>query len=198
MDVISDKGSNSAKLVRQLRSTNQRDSNAALRYLHRQVYQPVLSYVLKNKGETSDVSDVFQEGLAILYKLAKTNKLNQVNDLEGYLFSICRNTWLKELKRKKPSVLKEEEAWQIPDEDLGLSELLHSKNKSLLRKLIQEFGETCFKVLTYYYYEKRSMKEIATLMQFANDQVSKNKKSLCLKKLRNYVIDHSLKKEDLL
>ena len=58
---------------------------------------------------------------------------------------------------------------------------------NLLDTIEKHLGEKCRQILSHYYYDKRSMREIAQLMGLANEQVAKNKKSLCLKKLKEMI-----------
>ena len=58
---------------------------------------------------------------------------------------------------------------------------------SILDHVEKHLGPKCREVLSYFYYEKRSMQEIAKLTGLANKQVAKNKKSLCLKLLRKMI-----------
>jgi len=50
----------------------------------------------------------------------------------------------------------------------------------------------CKKILILFYYENRSMKEIAEIMNLANDKVAKNKKNRCLNKLRSLAQQSSI------
>ena len=64
-------------------------------------------------------------------------------------------------------------------------------------KLLESLGKDCKRVLVLYYYERLKMKEIAGIMNFANDQVAKNKKSSCLKKLKS-IVSESPRMKDIL
>jgi DNA-directed RNA polymerase specialized sigma subunit len=61
------------------------------------------------------------------------------------------------------------------------------QTKNDLMKVIDELGEACKKILLLYYFENRSMKEILTALPYENEQVVRNKKSKCLKKLESTV-----------
>jgi len=50
----------------------------------------------------------------------------------------------------------------------------------------------CQRVLKMYYYERLRMSEIARKMGYLNDQVAKNKKSSCLRKLKHHVLKNPL------
>jgi RNA polymerase sigma factor (sigma-70 family) len=60
-----------------------------------------------------------------------------------------------------------------------------------VKKVLAELPEHERKILELFYYEKKSMEEIAGIMGYANANSMKKKKSLILKKLGEKVIDIS-------
>jgi RNA polymerase sigma factor (sigma-70 family) len=56
------------------------------------------------------------------------------------------------------------------------------RNK-IVAQCIEQLGETCKKVLMYYYFEEMSMQDIADKLGFANTDTAKTKKYKCKKKL---------------
>lgn len=57
----------------------------------------------------------------------------------------------------------------------------------IIHQCIEDLGDTCKKILTYYYFDGRSMDEIAELMGFANSDTAKTKKYKCKQKLDSLV-----------
>ena len=56
-----------------------------------------------------------------------------------------------------------------------------------MAECIGKLGDTCKKVLMYYYYDGMSMQEIADKLGFANTNTAKTKKYKCKKKLDSLV-----------
>ena len=172
-----------------LRSSRTEDNEAAIRYLHGRVNEQVARLILQNSGGPADVDDIFQEGLIVLYKLAKNGEIEKVANVEAYLYSVCRNLWLKRLRRDKREVALTEEQEDIPVAEVALQSLLSDERQAALRHLLSQLGDSCRQILIWYYYDRLSMKEIAERMNYSGDQVAKNKKSNCLKKLRQAILD---------
>ena len=63
--------------------------------------------------------------------------------------------------------------------------------------LFEKLGEKCNQILTYFYYNNYSMKEILERMDYGNEQVLRNKKYKCLKTLINLVNSSPAIKENL-
>ena len=62
-----------------------------------------------------------------------------------------------------------------------------SEQKRQLRELVSQLGEPCRKLLTLFYYENLSMKEILTHLPYGNEQVVRNKKYKCLQQMTEIV-----------
>ncbi len=177
------------ELIEKIKSVNSRDNEEALSQLYRIMFPKVLGYVQKNRGGFSQAEDVFQDSLLAFYKMAKRDRLPEKTRVEAYFFTICKNLWLKTLQKQKDVVEVSESENSIGEEDLGIQTIFTDERKALLDMLMQQLGERCYQILTFYYFEKQSMKEIAKLMSFASGDVAKTQKSKCLKKLKSIVLE---------
>lgn len=185
------------EILRQLQYGQSNEVDAALSHLHRQMYLMVVRFVKRYRGGQADAEDVFQDGLVALYKLARQGKLAHDVNVEAYLFSICKNIWFKYLKKRKETVELDKVAYDLPVAEVQLFSLLSEERQSLIEQLLSRLGESCKKILTYYYYDRLRMKRIAELMEYANDQVAKNKKSNCMKGLKELLASYPSLKENL-
>ncbi len=172
-----------------LQSSQTGENEVAMRYLYERVNEQVGRFILQNRGGPEDVDDIFQDGLIAMYKLAKKGEIDKVVNMEAYLYSVCRNLWLKRLRRDKREVALTEEQEAIPVAEVSLQSLLSEERQEALQSVLGELGDTCRQILIWYYYDRLSMKEIAERMSYSGDQVAKNKKSNCLKKLRQMILN---------
>ena len=172
------------EIIQRLQSDNDRIVDETLYYMHGQVYQMVVNFVKRYKGTYADAEDVFQDSLVALYKLARQGKLDECTNVEAYLMGINKNLWFKELKKTKATVDLAEEVYSIPVPEVALYVLLKEEKTAAIDKLLSQIGEACQQLLVHYYYDRIKMKKIAELMGYANEQVAKNKKSNCLRQLK--------------
>ena len=176
------------RIVRQLGSDNEKEVDETLEYLYIRMYPFVKRFILHNRGEQADAEDVFQDGLIKFYKLVRQQRVPDKVNVEAYLYTICRNIWLKKLGReKRPDVLIED-IKAIPVEDTTLQNMLSKEKEANMQFVLQQLGQDCYKVLMSYYYKNNSLKSIAAEMNYASEAVAKNKKSSCMKKLRQLVV----------
>jgi DNA-directed RNA polymerase specialized sigma subunit len=63
--------------------------------------------------------------------------------------------------------------------------MVGDKNTVLaLRQVMSEIGEKCHQILKGFYFEKKSYADLLKEVDMQNEQVLRNKKSKCLKKLK--------------
>lgn len=157
-----------------------RGEEKALDYLYKKYYRMMTRLVISNNGTEQEAKDIFQDALIVFWQKATSGKLILTSKISTYLYSICLNLWRKELERKSRLVNQAQDSEEYIDQD--------SKERSLIiQKCIAALGETCQKVLTYYYFDGLSMDKIAQKMGFANTDTAKTKKYKCKKKLDEFV-----------
>ncbi len=177
------KPSNSA-LIKQLQHGSGSALDEVFTYLYRSSYQGVLLFIQKHNGRAEDAEDVFHDGLIALLKLARRGQLPEDLKVEAYLFSICRNLWFKQLQKKKSTIAPEHLPMSGPLEELPVYRMMKAEEREQIVRLLEKIGADCRQVLLYYYYNRMRMRDIAQLMGYASEQVAKNRKSECMKKLR--------------
>ncbi len=152
----------------------------ALEYLYQKYYRMMTKMVITNSGTEDEARDVYQDALIVFWQKATSGNLVLTSKMSTYIYSICQNLWRKELDRKKRLSNEEKDAAVSLDMDT-------SEREKILAKCIDQLGETCKKVLMFYYFEEMSMQDIAEKLGFANTDTAKTKKYKCKKKLDELV-----------
>ncbi len=173
-------------LLELLRSTNPVERNRGLTELYKNLYGGIARFVLNNSGTEEDAKDIFQEGLIVLYEKVVVPDFVQTSSLKTFLHAICRNLWLKRLRRsnRKETPMSELQLLPIADWEDPHQGDQEEERRELVQHLLEQLGEGCRRLLVLFYYERRSMQEIANLLGLSNDRVAKNKKARCMNKLR--------------
>lgn len=148
----------------------------ALDYLYKKNYKMMTKMVINNSGTEDEAKDVYQDALIVFWQKAVSGNLVLSSKISTFIYSICQNLWRKELERK--SKLSNEEKDNPEINDVDRRERIEIVNNS-----INNLGETCRKILTYYYFDNLSMNDIAEKMGFANADTAKTKKYKCKKEL---------------
>ena len=172
--------------------------NDVFRYLYKSNYQVILKFVTGNRGSETDASDIFQNGLLILYDQIRNAKFKGNSSVKTYLFAICRNLWLKELSKKHHENSSLEQLPVLVADDADIEDEINiSKKKLTLSYLLEQLDEGCRNVLTDFYFRGMSIKEIAVKYSLTNEDSAKNKKYRCMKKLMDLVKNNNIDMNDI-
>ena len=159
-----------------------RHDNLILQYIYKQYYYNINYFIRKNQGSEDDASDIFQEAIIIIYRKIKENDLVfEKSSFKGYLFSVCRLLWLKQLEKRR--VEKEKLNDSLPyQEDLyddNLNEIvIKNERYGLYQKHFGALSTDCQK-LRQLFVEKVSLKEIAMMMGYKSEKYAKKRKFKC-------------------
>ncbi len=173
------------EFLRLLRSAQSRDRAVGLKKLYQSFFSGIANFISQNSGTVEDAEDVFQEGILVLFNQVRKNDFVLTSRLKTYFYSICRYIWLNKLKQRriKTEELKEQTKF-VKVEDQAFKTLEMNEEKRAMLELLGQLGEDCQQLLLHYYYDRFKMKEIAIRMNYASDQVIRNKKAKCLKQLK--------------
>jgi len=176
-----------AEVLQLLRS--QRTTSDGIRYLYQQHFEGLSSFIIHNNGNTEDAQDVFQEVIVAFIQLVKQEKFRGESSIKTFLFSMNRNIWFNELKRRKRAIEREKKYDKMqPAEEEQVNRVIENREANgKLIQVLENLGESCKQILLLYYYENLSMTEILARMDYENEQVVRNKKYKCMKKLEEMV-----------
>lgn len=153
-----------------------RGDELALDYLYKKYYRMMVKMVVANSGSEEEAKDIYQEALIVFWQKAISGKFTLTSKISTYLYSICLNLWRKELDRKS----------RLSDEEKDGTEYIEDDKEErikIINECINQLGDTCRKVLTYYYFDGMSMSDIAKKLNFATPDTAKTKKYKCKKRL---------------
>jgi RNA polymerase sigma factor (sigma-70 family) len=158
----------------------QKGDEKALEFIYKKYYRMMTKLVIANSGTEEEALDVYQDALVVFWQKARSGNLVMTAKISTYIYSVCQNLWRKELDRKKRLSNEEKDSPQVMDMDSAEREMI-------MAKCLNQLGDTCRKVLMYYYFDEMSMQEIAEKLGFANTDTAKTKKYKCKQKLDELV-----------
>lgn len=172
--------------------SHNREVDLSLKYLYRSHYEFLGRYVVNNNGSWDDAQDIFQEVMVAFINLVRAGKFRGESSIKTFLYSLNKNIWLNELKKRGRTQVREMKYETASEKtEHGASTALEAREANAgLMKVMEELGETCKKILLLYYYENQSMKEILTSLNYENEQVVRNKKYKCLKRLEELLTEN--------
>jgi RNA polymerase sigma factor (sigma-70 family) len=153
---------------------------SALDFLYKKYYRMMTKLVITNSGTEDEARDIYQDALIVFWEKARKGNLVLTSKISTFIYSICLNLWRKELERK--SRLSSEEK-----DDIEFIDIEKKERIQIVRACINELGETCKRILMYYYFDGLSMNDIAEKLGYANTDTAKTKKYKCKKRLDELV-----------
>jgi RNA polymerase sigma factor (sigma-70 family) len=165
--------------------------DSRLQKLYTENRPKIFNMVKSNSGTEEEAKDLLQDGIAVVWEKFKNENPNNLKcSLGTFLYSVCRNMWLNQLRKKGKSplrLLNESISNESPNDD-ELDLMIETDQKIILiEKGIKSLGETCRKLLRMFYYEESSMDKIANTLGLSNTNAAKTKKYKCMQQLKRKV-----------
>lgn len=161
----------------------------ALQFIYKTYYQGLERWVLQNNGSKMDAEDLIQEVLLAFVDMIQKDKYRSEASVKSLLYSITRNLWITEL-RKRGTDSKRNEVFEVGreqvEEDIS-GYLIRKEAHQTIVDLFDQLGPRCKQILTLFYYENLSVKDILTQTNYENEQVLRNRKYKCLKTLTDMI-----------
>jgi len=144
-------------------------------------------YILNNSGTEENVSEIEQRTTIIFFENVRDNKFifSDKSLLSTYLFSIGKNQWLKELKKRKlaPHSLESVAFNSLQAEDTNFS-FQENQDYLELRTALSKLDDTCKTLLVGKYYYKISDVELSREIGDLSIENVRKRRYKCLIKLR--------------
>ena len=142
----------------------------------------VIRWVKENNGSESDARDIFQEALIALFQKLETGDFKLTCTLKSFLRIMCRNLWLTRLRNKgKFQGTSIDDIEPVVLDDNMLERIEHSERQQLFFKHFDNLGESCRKILQWFF-DKIPLKKIAEKLDTSENYIKK-RKFICKEKL---------------
>lgn len=184
MGIIQQKNNDAVKAFK-------RNDPKILRAVYVEVFPKIRAHVLQNSGSEEQAKDVFQEAFIACWKNIKEDRFTDGN-ISAYLFTIAKNKWtdvLRSSEYKKTVNMDLGSVSGVSVEETGEGEQDHEEEqqRSMLETALAQLGEQCRTLLKLFYFNRKSMEEIAGEIGLAPSS-ARNQKYRCMEKLRGFCI----------
>jgi RNA polymerase sigma factor (sigma-70 family) len=149
-------------------------------------YQSVKRFILQNKGNTEDAEDVFQKALLQIAVRYKKDKFEIKSAFGGYLFTVCRNLWRRELNSKKNRVTNNTIVELYSEEKEFSLAVIEQKRQELFIEKLGLISDNCKKILSMFF-SKTPYSEIVEQTDYNSETVVRQRVFKCKKKLTELI-----------
>lgn len=155
----------------------------------------VRNYAVQHGGAEADGEDLYHDTFITFDRLIRAGKCREESSLKTFFCSIAKWQWLNQ-QRKKGRVVAMDQIELVDIGQIAEDDFYDRERQSMFQQMLASLGDKCKRALTLYQLSY-SMKEIATEMGWASDQVAMNQCSECRKKLK-VLIENSLELKEFL
>jgi RNA polymerase sigma factor (sigma-70 family) len=156
-----------------------------------------MKFVLKRFSIDRDtIEDIYQESFIALYENIRQGKyLKSSSSLQSYLFAIGKHKLLNYLRDNNREMV--DISGNIIPLEIQYESEDWKRKQEIVYQSVSKMQEPCNRILSLFYYDQKSMAEIARTFNYKNEQVAKNRKHICISKLKATLMT-LLKQEDLI
>jgi RNA polymerase sigma factor (sigma-70 family) len=184
-----------------------KDNNDALGIVFTRCKTNSLGFMRKmTGGKISDyeLGDVFQDAIIIIYEKIVKGDFVLTASLQTYLNSVCRFQLLNKIKKSKLTTMFEENtdhddevgnpmSYDVSitdtlDEIEDIKEAQFTALESAL-EIMKTAGGRCYELLTFFWYQRKSMNELTRIFGYSDADNTKNQKARCQKRLKDIVFN---------
>lgn len=169
-----------------------------LEYLYKEYFPKIKKIVISNGGSEQDARDLFQEALIIVFNRIKKNNLVIKSSFHNFFIVLCRFLWFRQNAPKhnytstenmdNESLQKEASAATVNESpgDIIYQEHLNNQYEKIYQRHYRKLAGNCKRVLKMFF-RKKSFREIATRMNYTNEDYARRKKYLCMQQLMHMI-----------
>lgn len=175
----------------------QANDEHVLKSLYEDNYYKTEQYIITNSGSIDEAKDIFQDAFVTVWEHVQDNKFVPKNEsaLNGYLYAIAKNKWLNHLNSARYRKTKsfENHVQTLTDKNGIETDIFNENEDDKINDIANAFdtlGESCKKLLSVFYYDNKSLRDISKLFN-VTEASARNKKYRCLEKLRTLVLTSS-------
>ncbi|MEL6671200.1 MAG: sigma-70 family RNA polymerase sigma factor [Bacteroidota bacterium] len=170
------------------------NDSTTLQALYTRNFVKVEKYILQNKGDASLAKDIFQEAFVAVWKNVRQGKFTPQgpSSLDGYLYQIAKNKWLDFLRSGQVKKMASLEATVAHPPSVEPELLPEETEDPRLKQAMAAYGllgDQCQLLLKRFYFDQKSLKEIAEEVNMAPASV-RNQKYRCMQKLRSLTLEN--------
>lgn len=164
--------------------------NMAIKSLLEQYRGKLVAFLLKQGlPAREDAEEIMYDAIISLRAkaISGTFDTSYNNSIKSYLYKVCVNLSKQKWRKYFKDVDLKNNYQAETFEKNTLDELLKKDKREFIIYLISSIGESCKKILLKRFFNNMRHEEIAENMNYKNAQISRNKISRCLTKLRDNI-----------
>ncbi len=149
-------------------------------------FKQVKRFIVQNKGNTEDAEDIFQKALLQIAMRHKKDGIQINTTFDGFLFTVCKNLWRRELNTHKNRVTNSDVVEQVSEAKDNATAIIEQKRQELFVEMLNKISENCKMILSMFF-AKTSYAEIVASTEYTSETVVRQRVFKCKKRLTDLI-----------
>lgn len=162
--------------------------------IYKNTFPAAAKWIASKGGTLEEAKDIFQEVIIDIYEKKGWSEPGEIQNQKAFFFAVLKNKWYRYFSKKhlKTSLEEFDSGVFIEEQSPGLVA------ESRLLSFLTKSGEKCMQLLSAFYFQKSSLKDIAATFGFSGVRSATVQKHKCLQKVQLSIREKSLSYEDFL
>ncbi|MCF8380474.1 MAG: sigma-70 family RNA polymerase sigma factor [Bacteroidales bacterium] len=158
-----------------------------LNYIYAETLPVIENMIINSGGSLTHAKDVFQDAMIVVYRKIDNEGLSLHCKFTTYMYSVCRNLWLQELKYGDRALTNSIRNYEKVSEPEDASEYKNEMYE-VFDDHIKDLSPDCQKILRLHF-ENCSIDEIMEAMEYKNTHYTIDRKYRCKQSLVKRIIN---------
>lgn len=174
------------------------NNHNVVQYIYDRYFKDIIRFIEKFGGSYDDATDIFQEGIIVIYEQMKRGDGDKIQNFKSYFYSICKFKWLNMVRDGKYGEFSNVEMEDIlPSFEYNvlsdkLNDIVEKERRvKIYFNSFMQLNSMCQKMIRFVAYGW-SVEDIASEMNLSVIYTYRKRQN-CLKKLTD-IVEKSLKK----
>lgn len=158
--------------------------------IYEKFYPTIKKYILHKNGQEVDAEDIFQQVLLQISVRYRKQKFEMNTGFDGYLFIACKNTWIREVKKRAARVTTPLNECLKDDATEQSLALLQQERWEVLKENLNKISENCRRILQLFF-AKTPYEKIVKEFGYNSETVARQRVFKCKAKLTESIKNDS-------
>ena len=162
--------------------------------IYEKAFPAFARFAASRKASLDDAKDIFHDAMVIFYEKTREDTFRIQLSPESYVVGIAKHLWIRKFHEDRPKV-----SLTAMESTITIPTDYHATvNERRLLTLLENAGKKCLEMLRMFYYDKLSLRQIASSLGYRSERSAAVQKYKCIGRMREVAKSKDIDYEDFL